>query len=149
MNIYESLENLNISEECFNDIVSTIKDYINEYLVSDVKNATNSAIKTRMQKYKDTKSNSSSTPIDIKRASDRVDRAIKIKKLLNGKRFKDEHKANATVKRAIEKATKVISPEEKALKRQEEIQKMCYQMPSHNFPPSPSGFKYGKKPRAK
>ncbi len=38
MNIFESLENLNISEECFNDILNIVEEYINEvYSVTDVK----------------------------------------------------------------------------------------------------------------
>ena len=30
MDIFESLENLNVSEECFNDIISIVEEYINE-----------------------------------------------------------------------------------------------------------------------
>ena len=30
MSIFESLENLNVSEECFNDILSILEEYINE-----------------------------------------------------------------------------------------------------------------------
>ena len=30
MDIFESLENLNVSEECFNDIVGLVEEYINE-----------------------------------------------------------------------------------------------------------------------
>ncbi len=33
MNIFESLENLNVSEECFDDIIGIVEEYINE--VSD------------------------------------------------------------------------------------------------------------------
>lgn len=33
MDIFESLENLNVSEECFEDIVGLVEEYINE--VSD------------------------------------------------------------------------------------------------------------------
>ena len=36
MNIFESLENLNVSEECFNDIVGIVEEYINE-LKDDLK----------------------------------------------------------------------------------------------------------------
>ena len=38
MNIFESLENLNVSEECYNDIVGLVEEYIQEkYSVSRVK----------------------------------------------------------------------------------------------------------------
>ena len=35
MNIFESLENLNVSEECFNDIMGIVEEIINE--ISDDK----------------------------------------------------------------------------------------------------------------
>ena len=35
MNIYESLENLQVSEECFNDIMGTVEEILNENVVDD------------------------------------------------------------------------------------------------------------------
>jgi len=32
MNIFENLENLNVSKECFEDIVGIVEEYINEYI---------------------------------------------------------------------------------------------------------------------
>lgn len=37
MNIFESLENLNVSEECFDDILSIVEDVVNEDLPSYIK----------------------------------------------------------------------------------------------------------------
>lgn len=80
MDIFEQLENLNISEECFDDILSIIEEYINETItVGKVKSAVQSALPLRMQRYKDAKTNPASTPQDIKKASDRVEKAMKIK----------------------------------------------------------------------
>lgn len=39
MNIFESLENLNVSEECFNDIMSIVEEIINEVSVKRWKEA--------------------------------------------------------------------------------------------------------------
>ena len=35
MNIFENLETLNVSEECYNDIVGIVEEYINEYIKKD------------------------------------------------------------------------------------------------------------------
>ena len=32
MDIFESLENLNVSEECFNDVAMLVEEYISEYI---------------------------------------------------------------------------------------------------------------------
>ena len=39
MSIFESLENLNVSEECFNDIVEIVEEIINELKISTVDSA--------------------------------------------------------------------------------------------------------------
>ena len=50
MNIFESLENLNVSEECFNDIVGLVEEYIQEkYSVSRVKEIAASVLPKRRE----------------------------------------------------------------------------------------------------
>ena len=50
MSIFESLENLNVSEECFEDIVSIVEEYIHEVSVSTWKKAAISSLPKRAYK---------------------------------------------------------------------------------------------------
>ena len=150
MNIFESLENLNVSEECFNDIVSIVEEIINESpTVSDLTSATIKSIPLRMSKYKEVKANPESTQHQVQTASDRLERAVKIKRMLTSKKYREGRKVDDTIKGAIKQAT--MSPEEKSneqvKKRQEELHNVWYTQPNH--PGNPEGFKYGAKPRAK
>ena len=83
--IFESLKNLPISEECFNEIMDMVEEIINESpTVGAVKSAVNNSFPLRMNKYKEVKANPNATSQDIKRASDRVDKVAKIKGYLTG-----------------------------------------------------------------
>lgn len=153
MDIFESLENLPVSEECFDEIMGTVEETISEYLtVGDVKNAAKSALKNRMQQYRSANSNPNVTPFEKKRLSDRVDKASKIKDALINRGYKDTTRAGSNVRNAIKEIT--MSPEEakeakrnafddKARERQKEVGKMWSQMPSHTG--APNGFRYRPK----
>ena len=47
MTIFESLENLNVSEECFNDIIIIVEEYINEVSANMLKQAAANSIPLR------------------------------------------------------------------------------------------------------
>lgn len=47
MNIFERLENLNVSEECFDDILSIVEEYINEVSVNFVSRAARNSLPRR------------------------------------------------------------------------------------------------------
>ena len=51
MDIFESLENLNVSEECFDDIVSIVEDIINERDIFTRPKAAKNSIEGRQRKY--------------------------------------------------------------------------------------------------
>lgn len=127
-------------------VLSIVEEILDEYLtVSNIQNAAKNAIKTRMQEYKN-----ASTPEEKKRLGDRVDRAVKIKDALTKKRYEPTAKADSAVRNTIKRAT--MSAEEKreendakAIKRQQEVNNMWNQIPSHNRVSSPNGFKYGAK----
>lgn len=154
MNIFESLENLNVSEECFEDIIGLVEEYIHEvYTVSDVISAAENSIPLRRKLYIATKADPNSTPEQIKRASDRFESAANVKSTLKGTRFKGTQKLNNTIKSAIKNASHktTMSTEEKrkrlddkALERQEELKNTWNRVPSHGTI-RPSGFKYGAK----
>ena len=81
MGVFESLENLNVSEECFNEIIRIVEEILNESpTISSTKLAAAQSLPLRMNQYRQIKANSNSNPQDIKRASDRVDRAAQVKK---------------------------------------------------------------------
>ena len=52
MDIFESLENLPISEECFNDIMGIVEEYINEVSVNMWKRAAKNSIPARTEAVK-------------------------------------------------------------------------------------------------
>ena len=153
MDIFESLENLPVSEGCFKDIVGIVEDIISETLTyGTVKSAVNTSIPLRLQKYKEVKADPNSTPQDIKRASDRVDMAVSIKKYLKKAVTSDKYKVGDNLKYGIQKAKveATMSPEEKqkklddaARKKQEELKSIWNRQPDHYG--SSDGFKYGKK----
>ena len=49
MGIFEQLENLNVSEECFDDILGIVEEYINEVSVNMWKNAAKNSIPSRIK----------------------------------------------------------------------------------------------------
>ena len=49
--IFESLENLNVSEECFNSILSIVEEIISEYDEKDRAEAANKVIPKRQQAF--------------------------------------------------------------------------------------------------
>lgn len=150
MDIFESLESLNISEECFSDILNIVEEVISEYLtVGKVKGAINNSLKDRVQQYK-----SASDPVTKKRAGERLDRAVKIKNLLSSG-FKDTRKVTPKVRDSIKQATTTLSPEEEAKaeesRRQKELESMWQTQPSHksnmhgydsSYNPYNNGYRY-------
>ena len=53
MNIFENLENLNVSEECYNDIINLIETLLNEsnYSAADVANRARKVLSDRKKAY--------------------------------------------------------------------------------------------------
>jgi uncharacterized protein (UPF0147 family) len=47
MDIFENLENLNVSEECFNDIMDIVEEIISERTVNDIKRAAKNSLDVR------------------------------------------------------------------------------------------------------
>ena len=153
--IFKSLSE-SVSEQCYDEIMGLVEEYLSETLTyGTVRSAINNSIPSRLQKYKEVKANPSSTPQDIKRASDRVDIAAAIKKAFKREATSDKYKVGDSLKHAIRNAHLgvTMSPEEKrkiaddaALKRQEGLQKMWNTQPNHyNWSGGSNGFKYGKK----
>lgn len=54
MDIFESLENLNISEECFNDILNLVEEYISEVKANTLRRAIGNNYEDRMNRYHQT-----------------------------------------------------------------------------------------------
>lgn len=53
MNILESLENLQVSEECFNDIMDIVERWIDNHTIGEVRKAAENSLSTRNNKYKE------------------------------------------------------------------------------------------------
>lgn len=94
MNILESLENLQVSEECFNDIVKIVEELLNEsdYSVTDVKKKASNALKSRLNKLN--KGSQDLNDPEAQRNLSRARRASSILELPNSNRsFKKVQKA--------------------------------------------------------
>ena len=53
MNIFESLENLNVSEECFDEIMGIVERWIDNHTVGEVRKIAKNALDTRNSKYQE------------------------------------------------------------------------------------------------
>ena len=103
----EDLENLNVSEECFEDIISIVETIINEYLtVGNVLDAANKSVGIRRQQYIDAGKTSGITPEDRKRLGDRFERASKVKRVLANSNYKPTRRADSKIRDLIKNATK-------------------------------------------
>lgn len=94
MNIYESLENLQVSEECFNDIMGIVEEILSEseYSVTDVKKKASNALKSRLNKLN--KGSQDLNDPEAQRNLSRARRASSILELPNSNRsFKKVQKA--------------------------------------------------------
>ena len=87
MSIFEDLENLNVSEECFNNIVDIIEEYINELELSVIDRWYPKRVKNREEAHKKaaTLYHDDSTNVEEldKAAKDAKEKEEKARKLLN------------------------------------------------------------------
>lgn len=112
MNIFESLENLNVSEECFNDIVQLVKYFVNEEEL-DMEKAYNSGrrhyktqikklpgkIKAAIRDFNDARSKVFNAEQQVRDnfKSPEGEEAHKIFKQIKNKNYKDEDEKRALI----------------------------------------------------
>jgi hypothetical protein len=77
MDIFESLENLQVSEACFEDIVGIIEEYISEskYSAADLAERARKVLSQRKEKYEKLKKDPKADFFDTVGAEDRYSRA--------------------------------------------------------------------------
>ena len=75
--IFESLENLNVSEECFKDIISIVEAILDEsnYSAADIANAARKALPQRKEKYEKIQKDPKADMFDEIDAEERYNRA--------------------------------------------------------------------------
>ena len=82
MNIFEELENLNVSEECFNDIMDIVEEIINEVSVNKWRESAKNSTPLRAEKVKENPENKENE-VRLKRAKDIVSNFKNSKKSAN------------------------------------------------------------------
>lgn len=101
MDIFESLENLNVSEGCFNEIISIVEEVINELKDSTV----DSAYVKRMDNYKNAEKAYKEAEAEHDKEVDGILKKYTTQEVIDGKADKE-----------VDAADKKIEPFHKALK---------------------------------